>query len=152
LKKEIIDGYEVYSENGIFKELIYEDYLGHKVKVEFDDNLRKEFLQRKKEMYADDYRDRRYIDSFIEDGYMLEVKTSNIVTIPEEKLILDELNTKVIREIWKLPSPQNRRVYMFLVDGFSITQIAKIEKRYKSSVSESIEFGLKKLRKKIKKF
>ena len=59
---------------------------------------------------------------------------------------------RIIKEIWKLPTPQNRRVYMYIVDEFSYTKIAKVENRSIPTVKESIDRGLENLRKKLKKF
>ena len=58
---------------------------------------------------------------------------------------------RIIKEIWKLPIPQNRRVYMYIVDEFSYTKIAKIENRSIPTVKESVDRGLENLRKKLKK-
>ena len=45
-----------------------------------------------------------------------------------------------------------RSSYMYIVDEFSYTQIAKIENRSIPTVKESIDRGLENLRKKLKKF
>ena len=70
----------------------------------------------------------------------------------EEQVISNLESERIIKEIWKLPTPQNRRVYMYIVDEFSYTKIAKIENRSIPTVKESIDRGLENLRKKLKKF
>lgn len=152
MKKENIDGYEVYSENGEFKKMIFKDYLGNEICVSIEQCLKIELLQRRKEEYAEDYRIRRYIDTFLNDEYLLEVKFSNKIATPEEIILAEDGQDRIIKEIWNLPEPQNRRVYMYIVDEFSLTKIAKIENRAIPVVKRSIERGIFVLQKKLKKF
>lgn len=152
VKKENIDGYEVYSENGEFKKMIFKDYLGNEICVSIEQCLKIELLQRRKEEYAEDYRVRRYIDTFLNDEYLLEVKFSNKIATPEEIILAEDGQDRIIKEIWNLPEPQNRRVYMYIVDEFSLTKIAKIENRAIPVIKRSIDRGILILQKKFKKF
>lgn len=149
MKKENIDGYEVYSENGEFKKMIFKDYMGNEICISIEQCLKIELLQRRKEEYAEDYRVRRYIDTFLNDEYLLEVKLSNKIATPEEIILAEDGQARIIKEIWNLPEPQNRRVYMYIVDEFSLT---KIENRAIPVIKRSIDRGILILREKIKKF
>ena len=80
---------------------------------------------------------------------LLNVQALNTL---EEQVISNLESERIIKEIWKLPTPQNRRVYMYVVDEFSYTKIAKVENRSIPTVKESIDRGLQNLRKKLKKF
>ena len=70
----------------------------------------------------------------------------------EEMLLEKEGEREIIRKIWDLPIPQNRRVYMFIVDEFSLTEIARIEKRDVSVIKRSVDAGIRKLQKNLKNF
>ena len=70
----------------------------------------------------------------------------------EDEYLADEGAREIVREIWNLPSPQNRRVYMNIVDEISITEIAKIEKCSFQAVQQSLKIGIRNLQKKLKKF
>lgn len=70
-----------------------------------------------------------------------------------ENIFLEKEGERIIKdEIWNLPMPQNRRVYMYLIDKISITEIAKIEHRAIPVVKRSIDRGIKNLQKKLKNF
>lgn len=70
-----------------------------------------------------------------------------------EEEIISKINVELIkREIWKLPTPQNRRVYKYLIEQLSNKEIAEVEKCDHSSISKSINTGMKKLRKNLKNF
>lgn len=152
MKKENIDGYEVYSDNGEFKKIVFKDYLGNEICISVEQYLKIELLERRKEEYSEEHKIRKHIDTFVYDDSLLEIKTSNIVTTPEEIILAEEGQARIIREIWNLPEPQNRRVYMYIVDEFSLTQIAKIENRAIPVIKRSIDRGIKELQNKIKKF
>lgn len=70
----------------------------------------------------------------------------------EETILNKERESEIIRAIWNLPTPQNRRVYMSIVDEFSLTEIAKIENCSVSAIKQSLDIGMKKLRKILKNF
>lgn len=152
MKKENIDGYEVYSENGEFKKIIFKDYIGNEICVSIEKYLKIELLQRRKEKYSEEHKIRKHIDTYLHDDFLLDIRTSNNVESPEDIILAEEKRDKIIQEIWKLPEPQNRRVYMKVVDEISLTEIAKIEKRDLSAIKRSVEVGIKKLQKKLKNF
>lgn len=152
MKKEIIDGYEVYSEDGEFKKIIFKNYEGKEVCVSIEKSLKIEFLERRREGYSEEHKIRKHIDTYVNDGGLLELKTSKLVCSAEDVIVAEDGRDRIIREIWKLPAPQNRRVYMHIVDGFSLTEIAKIENRDFAAIKRSTEVGLNKLRKKLKNF
>ena len=58
----------------------------------------------------------------------------------------------IIKTIWSLPEPQNRRVYMFIVEELTLTEIAKIENRAIPVIKRSVDRGIKNLQEKLKKF
>lgn len=70
----------------------------------------------------------------------------------EEIILANETIREIIREIWSLPIPQNRRVYMYIVDGLSYTEISRIELRDVSVIKRSVDAGIKNLQKKLKNF
>ena len=152
MKKENIDGYEVYSENGQLIKIIFKDILGKEFCVGIGKKVEEELVRRRREGYSEEHKIRKNIDTYVNDDFLLEIKTSNIIKNPEEIIIANEKFTRIIREIWRLPDPQNRRVYMKIVSGFSLTEISKIENRHKSVIKRSIDAGIKKLQKKLKNF
>ena len=152
MKKENIDGYEVYSENGEFIKITFKDFLGNEICVSIGQDVKEEFLKRRREGYSEEHKVRKHIDTFIYDDFLLDIKTSNEVINPEEIILAEDGRARIIQEIWKLPDPQNRRVYMRVVDGFSLTEISKIENRNLSVIKRSVDAGLETLRKKLKKF
>lgn len=71
----------------------------------------------------------------------------------EEEQIIAKLNReRIVQAINKLPSPQNRRVYMYLIQELSNKEIAEIEKCDHSAISRSIRAGIKNLKEILKKF
>ena len=95
---------------------------------------------------------RKHIDTFIKDDYIFEVKTSNNSYSIEDKYIEEEKKDKIIKEIWKLPAPQNRRVFMSVVSKYSLTKIANIEGVSVNAIKSSIMIGKKKLQKILRNF
>ena len=152
MKKENIDGYEVYSENGEFKKIIFKDYLGNEICISVEQCLKIELLHRRQEGYSEEHKVRKHIDTYIHDDYLFDVRTSKAAESPEDIILAEEKRDRIIQEIWKLPAPQNRRVYMKVVDDFSLTEISKIENRDFAAIKRSIEARIKKVEKKIKKF
>lgn len=93
----------------------------------------------------------RHIEHLSMDLTSITVRTT--ITRDFEDEIISKVNIELIeREIWKLPTPQNRRVYKYLIEQLSNKEIAEIEKCDHSSISKSINTGLKKLRKNLKNF
>ena len=74
------------------------------------------------------------------------------VPTTEEMFFEKEGERQIIKTIWSLPEPQNRRVYMFIVEELSLTEIAKIENRAIPVIKRSVDRGIKNLQEKLKKF
>lgn len=70
----------------------------------------------------------------------------------EEMFFEKEGERQIIKTIWSLPEPQNRRVYMFIAEELSLTEIAKIENRAIPVIKRSVDRGIKNLQEKLKKF
>ena len=94
----------------------------------------------------------RYIEHSELTDISLNKRSINKEISLEEQVISNLESERIIKEIWKLPTPQNRRVYMYIVDELSYTKIAKIENRAIPTIKESIDRELENLRKKLKKF
>lgn len=152
MRKIIIDGYEISVENGKFTKATFIDADGNEVTINLGEDLRLEFVKRRREEFKEQYEKRKHIDKFIKDDYMFDVKSSNNSYSIEDEFIKDNERNKIIKEIWDLPVPQNRRVFMSVVNKYSLTKIASIEGVSVNAVKYSIELGKKKLQKKLKNF
>lgn len=152
MKKEIIDGYELYSEDGNFKKIVFKDSFDNEVSIQIDEKLSNEFIRRRREDFRDDYILRKHTDTFIYNDYLIEIKTSNHSTSLEDEIFNNNTYSEIIKEIRKLPEPQNRRVYMYLIKGLKNKEIAEIENKNKSVISRSINAGIKKIKKNLKNF
>jgi len=150
MKKIIIDDYEITVENGVFTNAIYRDFNGKKVEVELNHELEMEFIKRRREEFHMIYERRKHINVFITD----KQKQNLIINQKslEDEVVDKNIEEKVIREIWKLPSPQNKRVFMKLINNYSLTKIAKIEGVSVAAIKYSIDKGIESLRKKLKNF
>lgn len=113
--------------------------------MEEDKNYKKQIKSQKNEF-----------DRHIEHLHLTEAQINkraiNKVPTTEEIFISKEGERQIIKAIWKLPEPQNRRVYMFIVEGLSLTEIARIEERAIPVIKRSIDRGINKLQKKLKNF
>lgn len=152
VKRVKIDGYEIEIEDGDLKKGYYKDYEGKEESFIIDEKLKRDFIERRRKEYSDEHKERKYIDAYLKDEYLVEIKISKNVMSPEDMMVKRENLIEIIREIWRLPSPQNRRVYMKIIDDYSVPEIARIENRDVSVIRRSIATGLKKVRDKIKKF
>lgn len=152
MKKIKIDGYEISVENGNFTKATFIDADGNEININLEEDLRLEFDRRRKEEFKEQYEKRKHIDTFIKDDYIFEVKTSNNSYSIEDKYIEEEKKDKIIKEIWKLPAPQNRRVFMSVVSKYSLTKIANIEGVSVNAIKSSIMIGKKKLQKNLRNF
>ena len=148
MKKIIIDDYEITIQNGVYTKAIYRDFNGNEIKVELDKKLQKEFKKRRREEFNMIYERRKHIDLYITDDEkeILLVNKKSLDDEVEEKIAEEE----IIKEIWKLPSPQNKRIFMKLINKYSLTKIAKIEGTSIPAIKFSIDKGMESLRKNIK--
>ena len=138
MRKIIIDGYEISVENGKFTKATFIDADGNEVTINLGEDLRLEFVKRRREEFKEQYEKRKHIDKFIKDDYMFDVKSSNKSYSIEDEFIKDNERNKIIKEIWDLPVPQNRRVFMSVVNKYSLTKIASIEGVSVNAVKYSI--------------
>lgn len=153
IKREIIDTYIVFSNSNDSKNIIvFKDGNGKTRVIRANEPLRNEYKRRKSEENSQNIKFSRYIEHSELTDISLNKRSINKEISLEEQVISNLESERIIKEIWKLPTPQNRRVYMYIVDEFSYTKIAKIENRSIPTVKESIDRGLENLRKKLKKF
>ena len=123
-----------------------------KIKREvIDRKLRDKYKKRKSKKNSQNIKFSRYIEHLELTDISLNKGATNKGISLEEQVISNLESERIIKEIWKLPTPQNRRVYMYIVDEFSYTKIAKIENRSIPTVKESVDRGLENLRKKLEK-
>ncbi len=153
IKREIIDTYIVFSNSDDSKNVIvFKDGNGNSKIIRANETLRNKYKRRKSEENSQNIKFSRYIEHSELTENSLNKRATNKEISLEEQVISNLESERIIKEIWKLPTPQNRRVYMYIVDEFSYTKIAKIENRSIPTVKESIDRGLENLRKKLKKF
>ena len=149
IKREVIDTYIVFSNSDESKNIIvFKDENGKSRVIRANEKLRDEYKKRKSEENSQNIKFSRYIEHSELTDISLNKRATNRL---EEQVISNLESERIIKEIWKLPTPQNRRVYMYIVDEFSYTKIAKIENRSIPTVKESVDRGLENLRKKLKK-
>lgn len=153
IKREIIDTYIVFSNSDDSKNVIvFKDGNGKSKIIRANKTLRNEYKRRKSEENSQNIKFSRYIEHSELTDISLNKRSINKEISLEEQVISNLESERIIKEIWRLPTPQNRRVYMYIVDEFSYTKIAKIENRSIPTVKESIDRGLENLRKKLNKF
>ena len=147
-----VDGYEIIEENGKFIKAIFKDTEGKTITIDLNDGLKEEFIRRRKEEFREENEKRRHIDNFLGEDYLFEIRTSEESYSIEDIVIDNTTKEEIIKEIWKLPPIQARRVFMYLINEYSLTKIAEIEGVSLSSIKDSMNLGIGKLRKKLKKF
>lgn len=153
IKRELIDTYIIISNNDESKNIIaFKDVNGKSRIIRANKILRDEYKRRKSEENSQNIKFSRYIEHSELTDISLNKRAVNKEISLEEQVVSNLELERIIKEIWKLPTPQNRRVYMYIVDEFSYTKIAKIENRAIPTIKESIDRGLENLRKKLRKF
>ena len=152
IKREKIDTYIVISINNSKNIIMFKDVNGKTKIIRANEILINEYKKRKSEENSQNIKFSRYIEHSELTDISLNKRAINKEISLEEQVISNLESERIIKEIWKLPTPQNRRVYMYIVDEFSYTKIAKIENRSIPTVKESVDRGLENLRKKLKKF
>lgn len=152
MRKIEIDGYEILEENGKFIKAIFKDPNGKEISIDLQEDLQKEFIIRRREEFREENEKRRHIDNYLREDYLFEIRTSE-ESYSIEDLIIDETEKNhIIQEIWKLPQIQARRVFMHLINEYTLTKIAEIEGVTLSAIKYSVDYGIKNLRKNLKKF
>lgn len=153
IKREIIDTYVVFSNNDESKNIIvFKDTNRKSRAIRVNNIIREEYRRRKSEENSQKIKYSRYIEHSVLTDISLNKRSANKEISLEEEVVSKLQAERILKEIWNLPEPQNRRVYMYIVDEFSYTKIAKIENRSIPTVKESIDRGLENLRRKLKKF
>lgn len=151
-KRETLESYIVISNENETKSIAtFKNGEGKRKYIRVQQDIKMAFNEAKKEDKSQQNKYDKYIEHIQLDENTLYKRTFYKETSLEDKLIEKDRIATIIREIWKLPAPQNRRVYMKLIDGFRYSQIARIEKVHRSVAKRSIDVGIEKLRKKLKK-
>lgn len=148
----IVDTYNleyVESENKYY--ISFKDSVDNEYKIE----INKEIFETYKESKKSYIKIKNEFSRYIEHSELTEITLYNRCMQKNKKieeLIINEKETESITEIiWKLPNPQNRRVYMRVIEKFTISKIAKIEGCSKSAISQSVRLGIEKILKNLKK-
>lgn len=155
-KKERIGLYITFSDNTTKYISTFKKSVKSVKFIKFDDTIQKklnrEYKIRKSEEKAIHNEYVRHIEHLKLTELQLYERAIHKNPTVEEIVCENEAEKEIKQTIWNLPLPQNRRVYMYIVDGFSLTEISKIEKCSIPAIKYSIEIGLKNLRKNLKKF
>lgn len=152
MRKIQVDGYEIVEENGKFIKAIFKDTDGNTITIDLKDGLEEEFARRRKEEFREENEKRRHIDNYLTEDYLFEIRTSEESYSIEDVVIDNITREQIIKEIWKLPSIQARRVFMHLINEYSLTKIAEIEGVSLTAIKDSMNLGIKKLKKNLKNF
>lgn len=151
MKKEIIDNYEVYSENGKMKYIGFKDSNGKKNYLKMSNELVQELTKRKQELEHERYQYRKHHGRYILD-YELTGGFEELTYESTEVTVLNKMFIEmVVNEVYKLPYPQNKRAYMFLIEGKTYSEIAKLENKNRATIKRSIDVAVGKIKSKIKK-
>lgn len=152
VKKIIIDGYEILVDNGIFTTATFRDYNGNEICIELGEKMQVEFQKRRREEFRNQYENRKHIDTYLKNDYLLDTKISKNNNFMEKKVVDTDFEKFIINEIKKLPYPQNKRVYMSVIKKYTYTKIAEMEGVSDTAIRHSVERGKDKLQEKLKKF
>lgn len=153
LKKITLDNYEIIIEDGKMIIGSYIDYNGDKQYFKITEELEKEFRDRLKYYYREQWEKRVKIDTGINaDDEIFEIKISVNSKSAEDIAIANDVIHNIKQEINKLPKKQGKRTYLKVISEFTLTEIAKIENCKKQSIQESVDAGINKIIKKFKKF
>lgn len=153
LKKITLDNYEIIVEDGKMIIGSYIDYNGNKQYFEITEKLEKEFRDRLKYYYREQWEKRVKIDTGINtDEEIFEIRISMNSKSAEDIAIANEVIHSIKAEINKLPKKQRKRTYLKVISEFTLTEIARIENCKKQSIQESVDAGISKIIKKFKKF
>ena len=149
----IVDSYILeYIENEEKYYISFKDSIGKQCRIEINREIFEEYMKSRKcyKKIQNEY------DRHEEQSKLTEISLYNRC-IKKNKNLEDEIikginEELIIKTIWKLPTPQNKRVYMNLIKELSMGEIAKIEACSISAISQSISIGIKELQKKLKNF
>ena len=93
----------------------------------------------------------RHIEHIPVDLYTMSIRAL-IKTNFEDEIISKINRERIINAIYKLPEPQNRRVYMYLVEELTNKEISEIENCDHAAISRSIASGIENLKINLKNF
>lgn len=153
IKIEKFGEYIVYTNEETKKRItIFKDYLNNTKLAKMNNNVYQTYVDYKKIQKSEQNEFDRHIEHLQQNDYQLNEKAKSKVIVVEDIVLENEIVRTIIREIWHLPEPQNRRVYMSIIDNYTLTEIAKIEHKSIPAIKRSIDRGLENLRKKLKNF
>ena len=152
MKKEEIGEYILFSnDDGTEHILSFEDANGKINFVNINSEIREEYKKEKSEINSYNIKFCRYIEHINLSDNELNQRILKKAKNVEDEVLERQAEIEIINEIWNLPAPQNRRVYMYIVKKLSNKEISKIEKCDHAAISRSLKAGLSTLRKKLEK-
>ena len=150
-----IDNYEVCEENGKFLAASFVDYEGISHTIELTKELEEYLKEVRKEEFREKYRTNKYIDTGInneDDVFEIKISINTNCKSVEDIIIEKDFETRLLKEIIKLPEKQSKHLYLKIVKEYKNVEISKKFNITNSAVNQSINGGLKKIIKKFKKF
>lgn len=120
--------------------------------IKINKELKDEVKRHKRQLKSQKNEFDRHIEHLELTETQINKRAISKVPTTEEMFFEKEGERQIIKTIWSLPEPQNRRVYMFIVEELSLTEIAKIENRAIPVIKRSVDRGIKNLQEKLKKF
>lgn len=137
---------------GYYNAIIPINNVNEKIKfIKINRGLKEETKKHKRQVKSEKNEFDRHIEHLALTETQINKRAINKAPTTEEMFFEKEGERQIIKNIWSLPEPQNRRVYMFIVEEFSLTEIAKIENRAIPVIKRSVDRGIKNLQEKLKK-
>ena len=148
-----VDTYTLeYVENEDKYYISFKDSVGNDCKLEIEKEIFDVYMASRKAYTKIKNETSRYLEHSELTDISLYNRSLNKKLEPD-KLIIDNINEKkILKEISNLSAPQNRRLYMYIVDGLTMTEISEIEQCSISAISQSIKLGIEKIQKNLKNF
>ena len=148
-----VDTYTLeYVENEDKYYISFKDSVGNDCKLEIEKEIFDVYMTSRKAYIKIKNETSRYLEHSELTDISLYNRSLNKKLEPD-KLIIDNINEKkILKEISNLSAPQNRRIYMYIVDGLTMTEISEIEQCSISAISQSIKLGIEKIQKNLKNF
>lgn len=140
----LIDTYLVEINNGEYI-VIFEESDGTKRKIKVDIDFINELMLRKKEDTKYKNERTRHLEHLHLTDEEVDIRMIENMKSAEDELLEHYGYNRIENEIWKLPYPQNKRAYLKLVQGYSLSEISQIEKTSVTAIKYSIDKALKRL-------
>lgn len=138
---------------GYYNVIIPINNVKEKIKfIKINKKLKEETKKHRRQVKSQKNEFDRHIEHLPLTETQINKRAINKVPTTEEMFFEKEGEKQIIKTIWSLPEPQNRRVYMFIVEELSLTEISKKENRAIPVIKRSVDRGMKKLQEKLKKF